>query len=127
MKIKVQYATVIVKCLEESVRFYKENLGFKEGYHYDLPTGGGITIMQSEDGACVELIENENFDVGMYSIGTDVDNLDETLKVLADRGVEPIRPIVSTSVGRMTFVEDPNGIKICLIEHFEAYKKKYME
>ncbi len=83
--------------------------------------------MQSEDGACVELIENENFDVGMYSIGTDVDNLDETLKVLADRGVEPIRPVVSTSVGRMTFVEDPNGIKICLIEHFEAYKKKYME
>ena len=82
--------------------------------------------MQSVDGASVELIENEKFDVGMYSIGTDVDNLDEALEVLADKGVKPVSPVVSTSVGRMTFVEDPNGIKICLIEHFEEYKKKYM-
>lgn len=126
MRIKVQYTTVIVKNLEESIRFYKECLGFKEGYHCELPMGGAITIMQSVDGACVELIENEKFDVGMYSVGTDVDNLDEALEVLEDKGVKPISPVVSTSVGRMTFVEDPNGIKICLIEHFEEYKKKYM-
>ena len=90
MKINVQYTTVIVKNLEESVRFYKECLGFKEGYHCELPMGGAITIMQSVDGASVELIENEKFDVGMYSIGTDVDNLDEALEVLADKGVKNI-------------------------------------
>lgn len=126
MKIKVQYTTVIVRSLEESIPFYRDCLGFEEGYHCDLPMGGGITIMQSPDGACVELIENEHFPVGMYSIGTDVDNLEETLKVLEGKGVKPVSPVVSTTVGRMTFVEDPNGIKICLIEHFEEYKKKYM-
>lgn len=126
MKIKVQYTTVIVKNLAESVAFYKDCLGFSEGYHCDLPGGGAITIMQSPDGACVELIENTQFEVGMYSIGTDVDNLDEALKHLADQGVKPISPVVTTTVGRMTFVQDPNGIRICLIEHFEEYKEKYM-
>lgn len=127
MKIKVQYTTVIVKNLEESVQFYRDCLGFTEGYHCDLPNGGSITIMQSQDGACVELIENQQFDVGMYSIGTDVDNLDEALEVLDAKGVKPISPVVTTTVGRMTFVQDPNGIRICLIEHFEEYKKKYMK
>ena len=79
--VKVQYSTMIVKSLEESVKFYRDVLGFKEGYHVDLPNGGCITIMESE-GASVELIENTNFPVGLYSIGTDVDDIDETIRHL---------------------------------------------
>ena len=37
MKIKVQYTTMIVNDLEESVAFYRDVLGFSEGYHVDLP------------------------------------------------------------------------------------------
>ncbi|MDC7238739.1 MAG: VOC family protein [Spirochaetales bacterium] len=49
MKIKAEYSTMIVKNLEESVRFYRDVLGFTEGYHVDLPEGiGAITIMNSE-------------------------------------------------------------------------------
>lgn len=32
--------------------------------------------MNSDGGGCVELIEGDNYDVGMYSLGTDVDDLD---------------------------------------------------
>ena len=35
MGIKVQYMTMIVDDLEESVSFYRDVLGFKEGYHVD--------------------------------------------------------------------------------------------
>ena len=125
MKVSVQYSTMIVKSLEESVRFYKDVLGFSEGYHVDSPDGG-ITIMNSPDGACVELIEAPQFPIGLYSIGTDVDNLDETIKELKSKGCEPIGKITQTSVGRQVFVTDPNGVKICLIEHNEHYKKLYM-
>ena len=48
MKIKVQYTTMIVKDLEESVRFYRDVLGFSEGYHVETPDGGQITIMNSD-------------------------------------------------------------------------------
>ena len=34
--------------------------------------------------------------------------------------------IAKTTVGRQAFVLDPNGVRICLIEHTEEYKKKYM-
>ena len=48
MKIRVQYTTLIVKNLEQSVRFYRDVLGFTEGYHVNLPVGQ-ISIMQSQD------------------------------------------------------------------------------
>lgn len=125
MNIKVQYTTLIVNDLEESISFYKNVLGFREGYHVDTPDGGAITIMES-DGANVELICNRNYPTGMYSIGTDVDNLDETIVHLKEAGYQTTGPVIPTTVGRMTFVLDPNGIRICLIEHSEEYKRKYM-
>ena len=98
MKIKVQYTTMIVKDLDESVRFYRDVLGFTEGYH-----------------------------VGLYSVGTDVDDLDEALQILSGVGYQTTGPVIPTTVGKMTFVLDPNGVRICLIEHDEEYKRKYME
>ena len=125
MKIKVEYSTMIVKNMEESVTFYRDVLGFQEGYHVDTPDGGHITIMESEGGASVELIENPNFEVGLYSVGTDVEDLDETIRHLEEKGYKPTGPVVPTTVGRMTFVLDPNGVRICLIEHSREYKEKY--
>ena len=125
MKIKVQYTTMIVKILNESVIFYRDVLGFKEGYHVEVP-GGAITIMESDGGASVELIENTNFPVGLYSVGTDVDDLDEIIFHLKANGYDTLGPVIPTSVGRMTFVQDPNGVRICLIEHSKEYKEKYM-
>ena len=126
MKVSVLYSTMIVKNLEESVSFYRDVLGFSEGYHVDLPFGG-ITIMESPGGACVELIEAPQFEGGLYSIGTDVENLDETLAALKEKGCEPISEITPTTVGRQVFITDPNGVRICLIEHTQEYREKYLQ
>lgn len=124
--IKAEYTTLIVNNLAESVTFYRDVLGFREGYHIDLPNGAAITIMQSE-GASVELIEGKMFPTGFYSIGTDVTDLDATLEKMKLQGCNPISPIVPTSVGRQVFIQDPNGVRICLIEHTDAYRDKYMK
>ena len=126
MKISVQYTTLIVKDLKKSEAFYADVLGFRSGYHVDLPIGQ-ITIMQSPDGACVELIECPQFENGMYSIGTDVDDIEEVLATLKEKGYEPTGPVIETTVGKQTFVLDPNGVRICLIEHTAEYKEKWME
>lgn len=73
--------------------------------------------MENENGASIELIENTNFEVGLYSAGTDVDNLDDVVSHLKEHEYETTGPIASTTVGHMTFVLDPNGVRICLIEH----------
>ena len=57
----------------------------KKGCQVDLPGGAGITIMGSEGGACVELIQNDAFDIGLYSVGTDVDDLYETVRSLEEK------------------------------------------
>lgn len=116
---------MIVKSLAESVPFYRDVLGFQEGYHVDFPVGG-ITIMESPDGACVELIESPQFEIGLYSIGTDVEDLEETLAHLKSKGCEPMGEIADTTVGRQVFIQDPNGVRICLIQHTDAYKMAYM-
>lgn len=125
MRVSVQYSTMIVKSLEESVAFYRDVLGFSEGYHVSFPVVG-ITIMKSPEGACVELIESPQFEVGLYSVGTDVEDLEETIEHLKKMGYEPEGEIMPTTVGRQIFVLDPNGTRICLIEHTEEYKNKYM-
>lgn len=126
MKISVQYSTMIVNNLEESVAFYRDVLGFSEGYHVDLPVGA-ITIMNSPGGASVELIEAPQFPTGLYSVGTDVDDLDETLEILKTKGCTILGEIVQTTVGRQIFIQDPNGVRICLIEHTDSYRETYMK
>lgn len=122
MNIAVRYSTLIVKDLKESVAFYRDVLGFSEDHHVDLPNGASITIMESTGGACVELIESPQYEVGLYSIGTDVDDLDETIAHLEKCGYQTTGAIIPTTVGRQTFVLDPNGVRICLIEHTSEYK-----
>lgn len=117
---------MIVNDLTESVSFYRDVLGFSEGYHVDLPVGA-ITIMNSPDGASVELIESPLFETGLYSVGTDVDDLDEVIAVLKSNGYEIDGEIAATTVGRQAFVLDPSGNRICLIEHTPEYKEKYMK
>jgi len=126
MRITVQYTTMIVKNLAESVAFYRDVLGFAEGYHVDLPFGG-ITIMESEGGAAVELIEAPQFPVGLYSVGTDVDDLDAAIACLKAKGCLPLGEIAHTTVGRQVFIEDPNGVRLCLIEHSAAYREAWMQ
>ena len=125
MKISVKYSTMIVNNLDESVSFYRDVLGFSEGYHVEFPVGG-ITIMNSPDGASVELIESPQFETGLYSVGTDVDDLDDVLKQVKLSGCEVIGEITPTTVGRQIFIKDPNGVRICLIEHTPEYKEKYL-
>ena len=82
--------------------------------------------MNSPDGASVELIESPDFETGLYSIGTDVDDLDEVLEQLKLSGCEVVGEITQTTVGRQIFIKDPNGVRICLIEHTSEYKKNYL-
>jgi len=126
MELKVIYSTMIIKNLKESEKYYQEVLGFTKGYHVDLPFGG-ITIMESKGGASIELIEAPQFPLGLYSVGTDVDDLDAAIKEIKEKGGNIISDILPTSVGRQVFLLDIDGNRLCLIEHSKEYKEKYMK
>ncbi len=123
MDIQIKYSTMIVNDIEESIRFYRDVLGFEVDSTYRLPpTGepvvGCITLMRSKGETMVELIENKAFSVGFYSIGMEVDDMDKAMQELKAKGAKVLKEPARTSVGSCAFIEDPNGVRICIIHHF---------
>ena len=83
--MKIRYATMIVDDMEESVKFYTETLDFTLDEVFDVP-GGKITLLDGDGFAGIELIESTNFETGLYSIGMDVEDINEEIRKLEEKG-----------------------------------------
>jgi len=115
--MKIKYTTIIVRDMEESIKFYSEVLGFEiDSQHKPVP-GVVITLMKSKGDAMVELIKNPTDEIGLYSIGMDVEDLNIKVKELKSKGAKIIMGPIPITVGKLAFCEDPNGVKIALIQH----------
>lgn len=117
MNAKVKYSTIIVKDMDESIRFYKDIMGFEIDSQYTPTSDVTITLMKTKGDAMIELIKDSMHDIGFYSVGMDVDNLDAALKEMRSKGAEIIMGPMPITVGSLAFLEDPNGVRIALIEH----------
>ena len=115
---QAQYTTLIVNDMEESVSFYRDILHFPVVSEHPLGNGVCITILDGGQ-SLIELIQNPKFQTGLYSMGIDVPDLDSTLAELKAKGVNITMEPVPTTVGRMAFAKDPNGVNLALIEHHQ--------
>lgn len=115
--MKVKYATIIVRDMEESVSFYRDLMGFEIASEHRPAPGLAITLMKGEGDAMVELIENPSDRMGLYSVGMEVEDIQATVRELEDRGARVTMEPVPITVGFLAFCEDPNGAKIALIQH----------
>ena len=107
---------MIVDDMEESVKFYTETLDFTVDEVFDVP-GGKITLLDGEGFAGLELIESTNYETGLYSVGMDVEDINEEIRKLEEKGANIALKPVETQVGFMARVVDPNGINIVLVQH----------
>ena len=108
---------------ERSVAFY-EALGFEK--RRELPIRDeAVNIFMGLPGDDDRLELTYNFGVDSYELGTayghialTVDDIDATLARLAEQGIEPERAPYTVREGgsRLTFVRDPDGYRIELIE-----------
>ena len=117
MDIKIRYNTIVVEDMEESVRFYSEVLGFEVDSEFDLGPETAITLMKGQGDVMIELAKDTTHAVGFYSIGMDVDDIDKAIEDIASKGGKIMMGPVSITVGKLAFLEDPNGTRIALIEH----------
>jgi lactoylglutathione lyase len=112
--MKIKYSTLIVKDMEESIKFYTEVMGFEIDSQYDLGPAGNITLLKGEGEAMVEIIKNPVDEPGLFSIGMD---LNTTLEELKAKGAKITMGPMEITVGTLAFIEDPNGVRIALIQH----------
>ena len=116
--MKVRYATIIVADMDESVRFYSEVMGFEVDSQFKPVPGVVITLMKGQGDAMVELIKNTEDSVGLHSVGMEVEDVSATVEQLKAKGATITMEPVPTLVGSLAFMEDPNGVKIALIQHY---------
>ncbi|MBU3875033.1 VOC family protein [Faecalicatena sp. AGMB00832] len=118
--MKFIFATIHVKNLEDSIRFYEEVIGLKLVRRF--PGGPKTEIAFLADGpAELELICNKDEELSQYgeypSLGFEVDDLDQAMEVMKAQGVEivsgPIQPNPKT---RFFFIQDPDGLHLEIIE-----------
>ena len=65
----------------------------------------------------IELIKNPVDETGLFSVGMDVEDVKATVKELKSKGAKVTMEPTPITVGTLAFVEDPNGIRIALIQH----------
>ena len=115
--MKIKYATIIVKDMGESVKFYTEVMGFEIDSEHNPQPGASIILLKGEGDAMIELIQNTAYDTGLYSVGMDVEDINATVNELKSKGVRITMEPLPITVGTLAFLEDPNGARIALIQH----------
>ncbi len=103
--------------MDESVSFYQNTMGFEVDSKYTPGPGTMITLLKGEGDTMVELIKDSQHDIGLYSIGMDVEDVEATVEELRSNGAKISMDPVPITVGKLAFIEDPNGVRIALIQH----------
>ena len=109
--------------IDRSVTFY-EALGFEEIRRMPIREEAiNVFMGLPGDGARLELTYNHGVDsyelgTGYNHIAISADDLDATLARLAEQGIEPEKPPYSVREGgsRLTFVKDPDGYRVEILE-----------
>jgi len=119
--MKFCWSTLMVKSLEESLKFYTEIVGLNVGRRFNA--GPGVEIAFLGDGETkIELICNKaikEVEMGHYiSLGFEVNSVDETMDFLKEKGINihsgPFQPNPHM---KFFYVIDPNGLKIQFVEN----------
>jgi len=119
--MKFCWSTLMVKNLEESLKFYQEIVGLKVSRRFQAGPGMEIAFLGDGD-TKIELICNgssEEINVGKdISWGFEVDSLDRALSLIKEKGLEihsgPFRPNPNI---KFFYVLDPNGLKVQFVQN----------
>lgn len=119
--MKFCWSTLIVKNLEESLKFYTEVVGLKVDRRFNAGPGTEIVFLGNGE-TKIELISNGSgkpTSVGPdISWGFEVASIDDMMKLVEGKGIAihsgPFSPNPHT---RFFYVLDPNGMKIQFVEN----------
>ncbi len=124
--MKIKYTTIAVEDMDESIKFYREIMGLEIYNQFNPRPGLNITFMKGEGESIIELIENvENpknveevpLKPGLIAVGMEVEDMKKTVEKLKSKGAKFTMEPIQTPVEILAFIEDPNGVRIALIQH----------
>lgn len=142
MSKKLDHVGIVVKDLDESIILYEGILGVKPVSVKDVPTQNvRAAFFEVGNGVVVELIEPLDSDSsvarflekrgqGIHHICFEVDEVDEELKAMAEKGINPVEPQGRVDItGKIGFLhpKSTKGVLIELAQHGTPRDKDYRE
>ena len=126
MQINIDHILIVVKDLEDTIKFYR-HLGFTHIETIERPNDTVGVI--EKDGLMIELMQllsgketyrtpRKNSDIGFRHIGFRVDDMQEVYESLKDKIKFDGPPVHSAGRGdrRLLFFKDPNGVELHFIQ-----------
>lgn len=125
--MKFDHVAITVSDMKRSVAFYRDVLGFKVLGKLENPDTGFLIVFLDTGSVIIELFEfrekgapwdrNRNEDLGLKHFAFRVDSVDEVAERLKAAGVKfVLEPFDANGGVRIAFLEDPDGVRIELIE-----------
>lgn len=119
--MKFCWTTIMVKDMEESLKFYQEVVGLTVDRRFKTGPAGEIVFLGDGE-TKVELIFNEGnkgIEIGKdISLGFEVGSVDKMLEFVKGKGIAvqggPFQPNPHV---KFFYVLDPNGLKIQFVEN----------
>ncbi len=120
--MRVKYTTIAVADMDESIKFYTEVMGLEINKQFNPRPGLNITFMKGEGESIIELIENVETSQnptkpGLIAFGMEVEDMTTTVEELKSKGAKFTLEPIQTPVETLAFIEDPNGVRIALVQH----------
>ena len=119
--MKFIFSTLIVRNMEESLKFYKEIVGLKENRRFQAGPGEEIVFL-GEEQTQIELIckgQNKDIDIGKdISWAFEVKSLDKMMELVKEKGIDIYSgPFSPNPHVKFFCVLDPSGFKIQFVEN----------
>lgn len=122
---KMEHVAIMVRDMDQSIRFYSDILGFKVRLHGSKPDRVmAFLYLESQPDMEIELIQEkteatEYSETGIVNhLAFTVENIDETIYFLREKGIvfssDEVKPTLEG--GRMIFFHGPNQELLQLVE-----------
>lgn len=118
----INWVTIRVSDFEKSKEFYGDYLGMEIENEFSPDEDTTIAFFSSKDKVKIEILHNKNEKIDKsqncgVSIGMTADNYDDLLNEARKRNILVQEPAILGGYLLCFFVQDPNGVKIQIIQN----------
>jgi methylmalonyl-CoA/ethylmalonyl-CoA epimerase len=128
---KINHIAIAVKDIEESLKFWRDAMGLQVDHIEDVPSQNSEVVFIPVGDSEVELVKPTSSDSGvakfieergggMHHLCFEVDDIDEMLAQLKDKGIRLINEVALELPGRKMAFVHPKSTNGVLVELYEV-------
>ena len=126
--LTLNHVGLYVKDIEESTKFYTENMGFRKAFSFTDGAGHPVTYLQIDHNTFLEMTPaDKDHAPGFSHVGILTDDLESTVAALQKKGLKVEDVHLGGTKALISNTLDPNGVRLELLAYPpESLQRKAM-